>query len=256
MKETRLHLHYLDATRDPTLLPLSPALAEWAGEEAARTGEDFFVLRRQSPYFLLGPGDRRLPDVPSALAWAAARGIPLYRRIGGGSLVFLDGGCLSFASAVRCRDVGHITHHFTALTRPIFLAFERLGLSPSFGAARGSYCEGPWDILTDGRKIAGVSQAMRRGYALVSGMLLVEQDPVVTTSLVNDFYEAGGGGRPFDPAVVTSISRLTDGRVGLSTLRDTVEDALGTTSPVSVEGEGRRRISELLRARRVHPRAD
>ena len=46
--------------------------------------------------------------------------------------------------------------------------------------------------MAHGRKIAGVAQAMRQGFALVAGVLLVSQDPAPVTALLNEFYAAAG----------------------------------------------------------------
>lgn len=244
-------MRYLDATTDPSLMALSPALAEWLGEEAVRTGEAHFLLRRNSPYFLMGPGDGHLPRPQDAVAWAQGQGIPVFRRTGGGSLVLLDGGCLSFASAIPCRDMGRISHNFRELTAPVREALGDWGIPAEFGAAKGSYCEGPWDLVVGGLKVAGVAQALRHGFALVSGMLLVDQDPGRTTSMVNAFYEVAGGGRPFTPENVTSMALLTGQTIEPSALRSSIERRLGDSCGVSPTPTDLGRIEEFVRARRV-----
>lgn len=246
-------MRYLDATTDSSLMALSPALAEWLGEEAVRTGEPHFLLRRNGPYFLMGPRDRHLPRPQDAVAWAEGQGIPVFRRTGGGSLVLLDEGCLSFASAIPGRDMGRISQNFRDLTSPVREALEDWGLLAEFGAAKGSYCEGPWDLVVGGLKVAGVAQALRNGFSLVSGMLLVDQDPGRTTSMVNAFYEAAGGGTPFTPKNVTSLALLTGGGVEGTALRTSIERRLGEFTRISPTRTDLRKIEELLRARRVGP---
>lgn len=241
----------LDATADPSLLDLSPGLAEWAGRQAATSGEPHFVLRRQRGYFLLGPGDRRLPDLPAAARWAAAHGIPLYRRIGGGSLVYLDDGCLSFAHAIPCRDVATAATNFHVLTGPVLDALRSLGVEARFGRVSGSYCEGPWDLVAEGRKIAGTAQAIHDGFALVSGMLLVTQDGADATGRVNDFYERAGGGRPFDPSAVTSLDALTAGTITIERLAGTVRGALGAVTPAAFGAQDALLVRQTLLERRL-----
>src|SRR5690606_21553768 len=73
-----------------------------------------------------------------------------------------------------------------------------------------------------GRKIAGIAQAMRRGFAMVSGMLIVSQDPVYVTDLRNEFYAAAGGTPDLVPDHGVTLSDLVGRRIGL----DEVEDAL------------------------------
>lgn len=241
----------LDAAGDPSLLDLSPGLAEWAGQRAVATGRPHFVLRGQRGYFLLGPGDRHLPDPGRALAWAKGVGIPVYRRIAGGSLVFLDAGCLSFAHATPGRDMTQAAKNFVALTRPVRDALAGLGVAAVFGSARGSYCEGPWDLLAEGKKIAGTAQAIRSGFALVSGMLLVTQDPARATGLVNDFYEQAGAGRPFDGSAVTSLARLSGGRITVDVLKEAILAALGPCETATFAAADAARVRTTLGERRV-----
>jgi len=242
---------FLDATTDPGLLDASPGLAEWAGHQAAMSGEPHFVLRRQRPYFLLGPGDRRLPDLPSATRWATAEGIPVFRRIGGGSLVYLDEGCLSFAHAIPCRDMAMSAGNFRQLTRPVLEGLRALGVEASFGRVAGSYCEGPWDLVAGKRKIAGTAQAIRDGFALVSGMLLVTQDGADATRRVNDFYERAKGGRPFDPGAVTSLHALSRGTVTMEALALAIQACLGSTKRSSFDEEDRSFVRRTLLERRL-----
>lgn len=242
---------FLDATTDPGLLDVSPGLAEWAGRQAATSGEPHFVLRRQRGYFLLGPGDRRLPDLPSATRWASAKGIPVFRRIGGGSLIYLDEGCLSFAHAIACRDMAMAAGNFRQLTRPVLDGLRALGVEASFGRVTGSYCEGPWDLVSGTRKIAGTAQAIRNGFALVSGMLLVTQDGADATRRVNDFYERAGGGRPFDPTAVTSLHALSAGTVTMEALAAAIQACLGVTTPAAFDAEDASAVRQTLLERRL-----
>lgn len=241
----------LDATSDPLLLDLSPGLAEWAGRQAAATATPHFVLRCQTGYFLLGPGDRHLPDLPAALGWARAQGVPVYRRIGGGSLVYLDGRCLSFAHAVPCRDMAMAATNFHALTRPVLEGLRSLGVEAHFGRVAGSYCEGPWDLVAGGRKIAGTAQAIRDGFALVSGMLLISQDGADATRRVNDFCERAGGGRPFDPWAVTSLGTLSSGAITMEGLMLSVRSALGPVVPAAFGQGDAKAVRQTLSQRRL-----
>lgn len=246
---------FIDAFRDPSLLDLSPALAEMLGETAAATAEPQFCLRRQTAYVLLGPQDMRLPDLPGGVAWLESRGFPIYRRVGGGSAVLLDGDCLSFAAAIPCRDIGRLDRNFTDLTVPVRAALADLGAAAHFGRAEGSYCEGPQDLVDgNGRKIAGVSQALRRGYALVSGMILVRQDPAATTALLQGFYAAAGSTRRLRASAVTSLARILGRDVRTAEVYDAVGAALGRQGvwrEGSLSAQERARAGELLAERRL-----
>ncbi len=221
-------MRLLDATRTERLVELSPALAEAvASAVAAGEAAPTFGLRCQRPYVLLGPQDLRLPGVAAGAAWLEARGLPVHVRVGGGAAVLLDGGCLSFFAAIPSRDVGRIDENFRSLTQPVRAAFEALGAPVRFGRAEGSFCEGPQDLVTGGgRKVAGVSQALRRGYALVSGMLIIRQDPVATTALLQEFYRRSGSDRELRAGAVTSLQEELGREVPLSEVHDAILRAL------------------------------
>lgn len=202
-------MRFIDATSDPQLRQLSPTLAETVGVAvAAGRAPETFCLRTNRPYVLLGPQDLRLPRVEQGAAWLEGQGLPVYVRVGGGAAVLLDEGCLSFFGAVPCRDIGRLDANFRELTLPVRQACAALGAPVRFGRAPGSYCEGPQDLITaEGRKLLGVAQALRQGYALVSGMLLRTQDPVATTTLLQEFYRRSGSDRVLKAEMVTSLAR-------------------------------------------------
>ncbi|HLT58450.1 MAG TPA: hypothetical protein VKZ69_06745 [Limnochordales bacterium] len=245
----------LGAGADPRLLDLSPVVAE-AVAHSVGTGAapPTVVLRRQRPYALLGPRDRRLPRLDAGLRLLKAAGLPVYERISGGSAVILDEHCLSFAVAVPCRDRTLILRNFETLTEGVRRGLRRLGLDAVFGEAPGSFCPGPYDLMVDGFKVAGVAQALRGGFALVSGMVLVSQDPVPVTDLLNRFYAAAGGDAALVPHHVAPLTRLLGRPVSV----DEVEAALRQgfaelypLTPSSLTPAERERAANLARARRV-----
>lgn len=249
-------MRFLDATMDPGLRHLSPTLAETVGlAVASGRAPETFCLRMNRPYVLLGPQDLRLPDPAAGAAWLEAQGLPVYVRVGGGSAVLLDEGCLSFFGAVPCRDIARLDQNFRELTRPVRQALGALGAEVRFGRAPGSYCEGPQDLVTvDGRKLLGVAQALRQGYALVSGMLLWRQDPLRTTAVLQEFYRRAGSSRVLRADAVTSLRAELGVDVPLEDLKAAIlraAEALGwdgAPSPLtaweSAKGE------EMLQARR------
>jgi octanoyl-[GcvH]:protein N-octanoyltransferase len=186
---------------------LSPVMAEALAHSAA-SGRPVVLVRRQPRYALLGPKDRRLPHLDRAARALEEDGWPVFMRIGGGSAVLLDDHTLSFAVARPCRDLTLLERNFRELAAGVLTTLERLGLPARFGAAPGSYCEGPFDIVVDGRKVAGVAQAIRAGFALVSGMILVDQDPVATTARLQTFYRDAGSTIVLSADAVTHLHAL------------------------------------------------
>src|SRR5690606_37361026 len=126
----------IDDESSPDLLELSPVIAEAVAESVgAGQAPPTAVIRRQRPYALLGPKDRRLPSLSRGVKVLRDAGLPVYERIAGGTAVILDEGCLSFAVARPCRDFTAIHQNFNLLTVGVRLALARLGIDAEFGAA-------------------------------------------------------------------------------------------------------------------------
>ncbi len=249
-------MRFIDATGDASLWRLSPTLAETvATAVAAGEAPETFCLRMNRPYVLLGPQDLRLPHTETAVAWLESRGLPVYVRVGGGAAVLLDEGCLSFFGAVPCRDIARLDANFHELTRPVRRALAAMGAPVRFGRAPGSYCEGPQDLVTTGgRKLLGVAQALRRGYALVSGMLLVTQDPVETTAVLQEFYRRAGSDRVLRPEAVTSLALELGGQVDLLAVKAEIQRQMALLGwsgvPSALSAWEMRSGDEMLRRRR------
>ncbi|NMP23237.1 lipoate--protein ligase family protein [Sulfobacillus harzensis] len=199
---------HLSADAPVDELALSPVLAETVARWSADREAAAVVIRHQRPYILLGPKDRRLPHLPDAVQWLKDQGYPVFMRIGGGSAVLLDEECLSFAVSEPCRDFTVWESNFRRLAAGVIDGLRTLGIDAGFGRAVGSYCEGPYDLVASGQKIAGIAQAIRGGFALVSGMLLIRQDPYATTQLLQEFYRRAGSDLVLDPLAVTALNRL------------------------------------------------
>ncbi|AEW06026.1 biotin/lipoate A/B protein ligase [Sulfobacillus acidophilus DSM 10332] len=204
----RARLVQLSREAPPEQLRLSPVLAETVARSTAASGEPAVIIRHQPAYVLLGPKDRRLPRLYEAVQWLESLGYPVLMRLGGGSAVLLDGHCLSFGVTRPCRDFTQWEKNFREMAWGAILGLRQLGIPADFGRAEGSYCEGPFDLVANGQKIAGIAQTIRGGYALVSGMVLWDQDPVATTALIQEFYERAGSDLRLRPEAVTALVRL------------------------------------------------
>lgn len=252
---------------DPAL-SLSPVLAETMVSGPAPAACDHrptrALIRRQRPYALLGPRDRHLPRLGEGIDFLARRGLPTYMRVGGGSLVVLDEDCLSFALAWPCRSPAHVGQTVRAMGEPVIAALSRLGIEAHMGSAHGSYCEGPSDLVAaDGRKVAGMAVSLRGGWALLSGMLLVRQDPRYATGVVAGFEAVSGGGRAFRWQAVTNLESALGAPVTVEGAGDALEAALARWGAAggralahrSIDATTKQTAAALLARRRLMPQA-
>lgn len=196
-------------TTSPELMMLSPVLAEAIAQSMVlHQGLPTLLLRSQRPFVLLGPKDRRLPRLDAGVDWLAGQGYRSYMRISGGSAVILDDTCLSFAVTRPCRDLTQWEKNFREMADGIITGLRILGIAAEFGEALGSYCQGPFDLVVSGQKVAGIAQAIRRGFALVNGMILISQDPGATTRQLQEFYARSGSFLRLRPEAVTSLQNV------------------------------------------------
>jgi octanoyl-[GcvH]:protein N-octanoyltransferase len=182
--------------RDHQLLE---AVTRGAAPDTARVWENGRCL-------VTARADARLPRFAAASRQLAEEGWPVLQRESGGSAVPHGPGLLQLSLAfrppagVRCT----LESGYAALCLPVRSALAELGLDVRLGAAPGSFCDGRFNLLFEGRKIAGTAQRWRAGVAsstpgmgaiLAHAILLVEGDREAWTSAVNRFYALAGGER-------------------------------------------------------------
>jgi lipoate-protein ligase A len=130
----------------------------------------------------------------------------------GGSAVALGPGVLNYSVVESWRGTPpSLAHGFDLVCTPIVRALAKLGLKGAIGPAPGSFCDGKYNVLVHGKKIAGTAQRRTKrgdgGALLVHALVLVDADPGALTGVVQRFYERAGGEQRFDATVVTSLAR-------------------------------------------------
>lgn len=128
---------------------------------------------------------------------AERAGWPVYIRHSGGATVVHRRGILN-VSLFRAGKGSPppIEAPYEELIRRIATALKTLGIAVSSGSLPGSYCDGRFNILASGRKIAGTACHSRigsRGYAqLAHASLVVEGDIAGDIEAISDFEQAIG----------------------------------------------------------------
>lgn len=135
--------------------------------------------------------DARAPGFARAAAAASARGFAPLVRLGGGHAAAYGPGSLVYEEVVAHEAVFEGTQErYAAATGLIRRALARVGVAADVGELDGEYCAGSHSLNVGGRvKIAGLSQRVVRGAALVTAMLLLEDEPPVRPVLT-DVYAA------------------------------------------------------------------
>ena len=176
--------------------------------------------------------EARLPSYRAAADASGARGWPLVLRDSGGTAIPHLEDTLQFTLALprRAQEEPSIESVYRALGAPIKAALEKLGYRAAFGEVPRSFCDGRFNLVVDGRKVAGSAQRWaggvpgsrgKSGYILAHLSLWVGGDLVEATEAVNRFLEEAGGSGGFDPHAVSSLNALAPGpATGLGDLAD------------------------------------
>jgi len=116
-----------------------------------------------------------------------------------------------------------------------------------------AFCNGRYDAVADGRKLAGIAQARRNGSVLVHGTILIDIDRTEYLRLIGAAEQLVGISNPhgeYDPEQIVSLHELT-GRVVPA---EEVALAIGRAAATISHPRGSlRRVSptELARARQI-----
>lgn len=183
--------------------------AEWLAG-VARTG-------RAAAHLWQGPPGWVVPRSCTALpAWAevqARHGRALQLRASGGGLVPQGPGLWNLSLAWPAGQATPADLHavYAALCAALAAAIARLKVATTPGAVPGSFCDGRWNLVTGGRKLAGTAQAWRRIGArqlvLAHALLLVDADPQALAARANQLAAELGQGTPYRAAALTSLAR-------------------------------------------------
>jgi lipoate-protein ligase A len=128
----------------------------------------------------------------------ARRGWPVVLRATGGDVVPQSAGLLNIAFSFRAEpspDFG-VNAAYRLFCGPLVEALARLGVDASCGKVPGALCDGDFNLVVDGRKLAGTAQRWRRlggadrgGVAILAeAAILVDADLATLVGAANEFY--------------------------------------------------------------------
>ncbi len=207
-----------------------------AFERAAADGTSLaFVWEPDSRILVTTRSEVRLPRFETATAKLTQEGWPVYVRPSGGTAVPLVPGMLVLTLVYRdsARRDHRLDHAYEVLCRPLLDALLRLGVDASQGEVEGCFCDGRYNLVVAGRKLAGTAQRQRpgaAGYTVMShAVLLVAASARDDAAIINRFYELSGSERRIVPATATTLEELTRLRPAarlLERLRSLVVEAL------------------------------
>ncbi|MDR6226002.1 lipoate--protein ligase family protein [Desmospora profundinema] len=225
---------------DPS--PLSYALEEAVGEAVAREEVPPTLRIWRGPRALVvAKKDLRTQRAVDAAGMMKQVDWPVYVRQSGGTAVPHGPGTLNLSLFLpRPRRVEWtIDDIYRALGLPLAQMMRKAyRLQPYFGEVPGSFCDGRFNVVVQGKKIVGTSQvwkggpaglaSKRPGYILAHATLLTTIDREQTVSALNAWYELAEGTKPVYIDTVATLASYVpqglaeDGHV-VSTLLDAIQ---------------------------------
>ncbi|HTT12057.1 MAG TPA: lipoate--protein ligase [Burkholderiaceae bacterium] len=188
---------------------------------AARTGSPEAHVWTAPRGLVVPRSYERLAAFAAACAAAREAGWRMQVRCSGGGLVPQGPGVLN-VSLVWCTargTPGGTDEIYGSLCGALAAALAHLGIIASTQRAEGSFCDGRFDLVVGGRKLAGTAQAWRRiedqRVVLAHAVLIASADPVALAAIANRFEDFVASGRIYRAEAVTSVAQaLRDAHPG------------------------------------------
>ena len=201
----------------------------------ARTGETGEpAVRVWRPYRQLAFGRRdvRADGYETGAEAARERGFRPVERTVGGRAVAYTGTTVAFATAVPIDDIRTgMGERYEDVTTTVQRALWKLGVPAQRGEPPNSFCPGEYSLQCEG-KLVGVAQRVRKGAAVVSGVVNVTDHEEIA-AVLEPVYEALDV--PFDPESVGSVERA-GGNATPRTVVETIENVLvGDATPTVIQ---------------------
>jgi len=216
---------WVDASPGPPWEKVAREEALLGAVAAGRLGP---VLRlwTSGPSLMLGRLEaRRLEQAGYALAQMGP--LPVLVRPSGGTAVPHGPDDLSVTLCYPCDQVPAAPEMgYRRLLAGLVRALEQaLGLQAGPGWAPGSFCDGRFNLVVGGRKVAGTAQAQRRGAVLVHATVMVGGEGRSRLRQVAAFYRQVGAHGPWDEGRVASLSELAGRALSPQDLIEPLVDA-------------------------------
>lgn len=172
-------------------------------ERVAAGGASFLCSVWSTRRCLIAPSAlSRNPYFEQACARMAAMCWPVFLRGTGGGVTPLAPGIvnISIVFTIVPGRPKPIQDAYRMLSTPILSRLETLGIQAYSAAVPGSFCDGAYNIVVAGKKLAGTAQRWRRvktlnepsrSYAVLAhASLLCQVDLAELTGAVNEFYRS------------------------------------------------------------------
>jgi octanoyl-[GcvH]:protein N-octanoyltransferase len=171
--------------------------------------------------------DARTPCFSWAVDTLMDEGVCIVQRSTGGTAVAHMPGTLnvSLIYSLHGESPFSIEESYRELVAPLIAYLNTIGLPAEMGEVSGAFCSGRYDVICEGKKLAGTAQRVRTidgsRCVLSHYTLNVDNDVIRADELINRFYQLSGSKTRVTPDRASSLSELlvNSGKEGLSVAR-------------------------------------
>lgn len=136
------------------------------------------LWRSKTPTLVLPAALMRSPSVQEAAAQAGRQGVPVVTRRSGGGIVPQGPGTLNLALVLPAPPGFQLEDGYRLICSSIAEALTRFDIRSTTGECEHAFCDGHWNVLVQGRKLAGTAQRWRRAG---SGPIVLAHAAILTT---------------------------------------------------------------------------
>ena len=186
---------------------------EWLLDRSSCDGRRRALAWVAPPALVFARREARCAGFRRGLAWAQARGLEVGVRLSGGSGVPIGPGTLNLAlvAPLAPNAALKVEEGYAELLGAARAILAPSGLVVTAGEMPGAYCDGRFNLLAAGRKIAGTAQRVRQGpvpVRLAHVALSLCADTGADMDRLNGFQAAAGLPERYDPGRAASAAEL------------------------------------------------
>jgi lipoate-protein ligase A len=153
----------------------------------------------------------RMETFAGAAAASDACGWPVFVRASGGTTVVHRSGILNFSLyEIALTGTVDINARFERFTHRLIAGFAAIGVAAETGWVAGSYCDGRFNIVSGGQKIAGTACLVRKrgGWlgVLAHAVICIDGNPRADLAAITEFERALGLDIPYAAAAHTTLA--------------------------------------------------
>jgi octanoyl-[GcvH]:protein N-octanoyltransferase len=200
------------------------------------SGQPVAFVWQAKPCIVASVLDSQLPHFAASAALSAEAGWPVQIRSTGGTAVAMAPGVVNITLIQQWQGARpSLAQGFELICGVVIESLMHFGVAAVTGSAPRAFCDGRYNVLVAGRKIAGTAQRQiggaGRGATLLHATALIDADVARLTAAVNSFYAAAGAARTHEAAAAVALTDCEPGLKRADLVREFIVALKRTLAP-------------------------